>query len=304
MSAVKLASFGQYRIGACGQVGGLGGFAAGRCIPAPRDLRKTVAFVEAACLGRGTCWVTPDWRKLGDPCHGFRKTLAVEVVCGHRISHGDCSELRRVSALYPVVTVLSLARSAASTFTESLAHEMGAQYMDEMFNPLVSLSDFAGGHVFQNTRARPAALLAEVLRVLKRPVAFKLNDPRMLQGVLGEFSRCVNWCPIVLERAKVRDRWCSWVKASKTGIWNKVNKRKMIGVKVACPDESMGTSFRQFAFAHLSWYRFLRHVLQGNAIPVSFEQATRSVTQTQQNVQRFCLQLQRHQLIDGSGDER
>jgi len=81
ISAVRSASFGSPRTGACGNWGGQESFREANCTPTPRDMEEAVAVVRAVCVGRASCTVPSDWRLFGDPCPHRPKTLAVEVAC-------------------------------------------------------------------------------------------------------------------------------------------------------------------------------------------------------------------------------
>ena len=81
ISAVRSASFGSPRVGACTFWGGQDSFVSAECIPPQRDLDATVAAVVALCVGKASCTVPSDWRLFGDPCPGLIKTIAVEIEC-------------------------------------------------------------------------------------------------------------------------------------------------------------------------------------------------------------------------------
>ena len=231
-------------------------------------------------------------RRAADLKAGFRAWMRTQLppAAGKRfhISNAECRELRDVSSRHQVVVVFSLARSAASTLTVGLATEMGGQYMDELFSDAVPLDRHSGGHLPRHTQAQPAALLSELLHAVQRPVVFKLNNPNQLPlGALSQLSRCANWCPVVLERANVRDRWCSWVRALNDGWWG---TRKANRIEVPCPDTYKGDSLRLFTARHNKWYNDLRSVLMGSNMFVTFDQVVKNTTETRRDVRRFCSQ--------------
>ena len=204
------------------------------------------------------------------------------------ISNAECRELRDVSRRHLIVVVFSLMRSAATTITSELAAELGGQYMDELFNNEVPLDRHSGGHVVQHTQAQPAALLSELLRALQRPLVFKLNHPWDLPlSSLSQLSRCASWCPVVLERENVRDRWCSLVRAKQTNWWG---TRKANRTEVMCPDAFERDTLRSFTARHRAWYANLRNLLLGSSVFVTFDQVVKSTTETRREVGRFCSQ--------------
>jgi hypothetical protein len=234
---------------------------------------------------------TPPSGRAADLLAGFWTRVRQETpAAGKRfhISNAECRELREVSRRHLIVVVFSLMRSAATTLTSELAAELGGQYMDELFNDAVPLDRHSGGHVVQHTQAQPAALLSELLRALQRPLVFKLNHPWDLPlGALSQLSRCASWCPVVLERENVRDRWCSLVRAQQTNWWG---TRKANRTEMACPDAFGGDTLRSFTARHRAWYANLRNLLLGSSVFVTFDQVVKSTTETRREVGRFCSQ--------------
>ena len=197
---------------------------------------STRALTDAGLLsGRGL--EAPATRAVDVQANMWQRVREQTPAAGHQfyISTAECRELRELSSLHQVVVVFSLARSAASTLTVELAAEMKGQYMDELFNQAVPLTRWSGGRAFKHTQAKPAALLIELLRAFQKPMVFKLNSPGALPiGTLNQLTRCVNWCPVVLERENVRDRWCSWHRATVSGWWG---TRKKSRAEIPCPDK-------------------------------------------------------------------
>ena len=202
------------------------------------------------------------------------------------ISDAECRQLRNVTNQFQLIVVFSLARSAGTTLTQEIAEEVGGQYMDELFNNAVPLSRHSGGLKFEHNQGRPASLLVELLRKLQRPVVFKLNDPvQMPLPVLSRLARCANWCPVVLERLNVHDRWCSWVRAMKTGWWG---TRRPNRIEMPCPHVFGSVTFPAFRARHNRWYYSLRQLLPGSSLFVTFDDVINNTSNVRSDVRRFC----------------
>ena len=203
----------------------------------------------------------------------------------YHISNFQCRQLHMISKRVPVIAVFSLARSAASTLTSEISRRVNGLYLDEIFNEHVSLSKFLNGTKPRHSIDEPAELLNEIMHEFKRPLVFKMNDPGQLPlATLSKLSSCIHWCPIILERESVRDRWCSFVRAKMTGYWG---TRKKGRKEMPCPYTYGEHNFRQFAKEHSEWYRDLGRLLR-NSIYVTFEQVVSNLPMVVEDLHRYC----------------
>ena len=255
---------------------------------------------EHYCSKRGYCGASLPYRYTAcggcrlnpvDEDAAFWSRIAAqtrEVAPGQpfHISTTDCRELRTASQTAQVIPVFALSRSAASFLAGEIAQEVGAQYLDELFNEAAPLHKYLNGKVVVKTRRQPAAFLTELIRTFRRPIVFKVNSPDQIPlHALAGLARCTNWCPVVLERTNIRDRWCSDVRAQMTGYWGRRQKGRK---ELPCPDVYKRWSFESTRQTHLAWYDTLRRVLKGTSIYTTFDQATKETVKTRKEVREFC----------------
>lgn len=160
-----------------------------------------------------------------------------------------------------ILLILSMQRSGSTELCQRLCK---AQAANICMNELFTFSKCPKCY-----RADPLNYILDKTTGNTTVKLFDFNFP-LNHGPLIELLKSPGVCPIILERKKIEDRYCSWKFAHNTGDWGGHLDRD--GKRFHPHPCYLGEEFQAFSAKHKKWYSWLRSFFKDRFhVDVSFE---------------------------------